>query len=226
MNIGDEVLAPRERADQTGNGRPRRRTRPSGGELRIYLGAAPPGVGKTFSMRRGSTSQARTRHRRGRGRRRDPRPQEDRRAARRDRDRRAAVHRVPRRAVSRTRRARGHRPAPGGGAGRRTGPHQHSGQRERQALAGRRRTTRRRDRRHLDGQRPAPGEPQRRGHPDHRNRATGEGPPRRGGARGRSDRVGRHHPRKHCGAGYPTEMCTAPPSVSMRRCPTTSGAEI
>ncbi len=46
--------------------------------------------------------------------------------------------------------------------------------------------------RHLHGQRPAPGEPQRRRHPDHRHRAAGEGA-RRGRPRRRPDRAGRHH---------------------------------
>ena len=44
----------------------------------------------------------------------------------------------------------------------------------------------------LDGQRPAPGKPQRRRRPDHRHRAAGEGA-RRGRPRRRPDRAGRHH---------------------------------
>ena len=83
--------------------------------------------------------------------------------------------------------------AAAGGAGRRTRPHQHPGQQEPEALAGRRGAARRRHHGDLDGQRPAPGKPQRRRHPDHRHRAAGEGP-RRGRAGGRPDRTGRHHP--------------------------------
>ena len=81
---------------------------------------------------------------------------------------------------------------PAGGAGRRARPHQHPGQQEPETLAGRRGAARRRHHRDLDGQRPAPGKPQRRRHPDHRHRAAGEGA-RRGRARRRPDRAGRHH---------------------------------
>ncbi len=59
-------------------------------------------------------------------------------------------------------------------------------------MAGRRRDPRRRHHRDLDGQRPTPGEPQRRRHPDHRHRAAGEGA-RRDRPRRRPDRTGRHH---------------------------------
>ena len=65
------------------------------------------------------------------------------------------------------------------------------GSRQREALAGRRGTARRRDRRDLRGQHPAPGIPQRRGREDHRRAAAGDRA-RRDRPRGRPGRAGRH----------------------------------
>ena len=161
------------------------------GELRIYLGAAP-GVGKTFAMlgeahrrlERGTDVVAAVVETHGRKKTADlldgieiipPK-----------------LRRVPRNQVSRTRRRGGAEAGTTGGAGRRAGPHQHPGQQEPQALAGRRRASRRRDHRDHHGQCPAPGEPQRRRRADHRNRAAGEGS-RRDRARSRPDRAGGHH---------------------------------
>ena len=92
------------------------------------------------------------------------------------------------------------------------------GQPQREALAGRRGAAGRRDRRHLDGQRPAPrvGERRRRAH--HRRQAAGDGPrPRR--ARRRAGRAGRHDARRRCGGAWPTATSTprrrsTPPSAT------------
>ena len=161
------------------------------GELRIYLGAAP-GVGKTYAMlgeahrrlERGTDLVARW-----------SRPT----AGRRPRTCSAGIEVIPPKYIE----YRGSKFAeldveavlkrrPSGGARRRTRAHQYPGQHEPKALAGRRRTARRRHHRDLDRQRAAPRKPQRRRHPDHRHRAAGEGS-RRGRPRRRSDRAGRHH---------------------------------
>ena len=65
---------------------------------------------------------------------------------------------------------------------------------QRQALAGRRGAARRRHRRALHGQHPAPGVAQRRRRADHRRAAAGDRA-RRGGPPRRPDRAGRHDPR-------------------------------
>ena len=142
------------------------------GTLRIYLGAAP-GVGKTFAM----LNEGRRRRERGTdvvvGLRRDPRPGPHRRAARRPRGRAPPDGRLPR-----ARPSRRWTSTPSWPAGPRwrwstswptpTCP----GQPQRQALAGRRRAARRRHRRHLDGQHPAPRVAQRRRRAHHRRRAS------------------------------------------------------
>ena len=161
------------------------------GELRIYLGAAP-GVGKTYAMlgeahrrrERGTDVVAAVVETHGRKKTADlldgievvaPRYIEYRGKRFGELDVEAVL-----------------RAAAAGRAGRRARPHQHPGQQEPEALAGRRGTARRRHHGDLDGQRAAPGKPERRRHPDHRHRAAGEGP-RRDRAGGRPDRIGRHH---------------------------------
>ena len=162
---------------------------------------------------------ARARHRRGRRGRGDARPQEDRRSAGRHRGRGAALHRVPGKRFAELD-VEAVLAAAAGGAGRRTRPHQHPGQQEPEALAGRRGVARRRHHGDLDGQRAAPGEPQRRRHPDHRHRAAGEGARRRRARRPTRSNSSTSR-RKRCSAGSPTATCMRP-SASMPRCPITS----
>ena len=85
------------------------------------------------------------------------------------------------------------------GAGRRAGPHQRAGRANTQALRGHRRGARRRDRRDLDGQHPAPGEPQRPGLRADRG-AGARDLPRPGAGRRRRGRADRPHPRGAAGA--------------------------
>ena len=78
-------------------------------------------------------------------------------------------------------------------AGRRTRAHEHARDAPREAVAGRRGAPRRRHRRHLHGEHPAPRVAQRRGRADHRRRPARDRA-RRIRAAGRSDRAGRHEP--------------------------------
>ena len=95
------------------------------------------------------------------------------------------------------------------------------GSRTREALAGRRGAARRRHRRHLDGQHPAPRVAQRRGRADHRRRPARDGA-RRGRARRRPDRAGRHEPRGAAPPDGPRQHL--PARAGRRRArPTTSG---
>ena len=160
------------------------------GTLRIYLGAAP-GVGKTFAM----LNEGRRRHDRGtdvvvgfvefHGR---PHTAEQ----------VGDLEVIPRRTLRVPRddvRGDGRRrhpaaPAPAG-ARRRVRPHQRPGLAQREAVAGRRRAARRRHRRHLDGEHPAPRVAERRRRADHRDQAAGDGArPHR--APSRPDRARRH----------------------------------
>ena len=193
--------------------------RANAGELRIYLGAAP-GVGKTFAMlgeahrrlERGTDLVAAVVETHGR---------------KKTAELLDGIEVIPPRYIEyrgstlpRTRRARGAGPPPAGGAGRRAGPHQHPGQQEPQALAGRRGAARRRHHRDLHGQRPAPGEPQRRRRPDHRHRTAGDRARTRWCAAPRRSNWSTSR-RKRCGAGCPTATSTRR-NGSTRRCPTTS----
>ena len=101
------------------------------------------------------------------------------------------------------------RPAAGDRVGRRVRALQRAGIAEREALAGRRGTARRRHRRHLHGQYPAPGVAQRRGREDHWRAAAGDRA-RRGRPRRRPGRAGRHDRRRRCGAGWRTATSTRP----------------
>ena len=152
---------------------------PSEASLRIYLGAAP-GVGKTFAM----LNEGRRRRERGadvvvgfvetHGRPRTAEQIGDLEVVPR-RTRRAPRHDVRRRWTSTPSCAAG--PT---GARRRVRPHQRPRLAQREALAGRRRAARRRHRRHLDRQHPAPRVAQRRRRADHRHPPAGDGPrPRR-----------------------------------------------
>ena len=79
---------------------------------------------------------------------------------------------------------------------------------EREALAGRRGAARRRDRRHLHREHPAPRVAQRRRRGDHRHQAAGDDP-RRGRPRRRADRAGRLHPRGAAAADGPRQHLRA-----------------
>ena len=79
---------------------------------------------------------------------------------------------------------------------------------QREALAGRRGAARRRDRRHLHREHPAPRVAQRRRRGDHRHPAAGDDP-RRGRPRRRADRAGRLHPRGAAPADGPREHLRA-----------------
>ena len=166
----------------------------SRGHLRIYLGAAP-GVGKTYAM---LDEGGRRHHAAPTWSSASSRPTggpEPRRSS-------ATSRSSPRRAIEPTAAptfeemdldavlAR----QPAGGPGRRAGPHQRPGLPPRQALAGRRGAARRRHRRHLHGQHPAPRVAQRRGRAHHR-RPPARDRARRGGAGRRPGRAGRHDPR-------------------------------
>ena len=160
------------------------------GRLRIYLGAAP-GVGKTYAML-------------GEGHRRNERGTDVVVAFVEDHGRSLTramadgLEIMPRRQVAYRGRhvpgdghRRGARPAPQGGAGRRARPYKRPRVPEREALAGRARAARRRDRRDLHGERPAPGVPQRRRRDDHRRTAARDRP-RLGGPRRRPGRARGH----------------------------------
>ncbi len=144
---------------------------PKRGELRIYLGAAP-GVGKTYAMlgeahrrlERGTDLVAAVVETHGRAKTAEliedievipPRYIEYRGTSFPELDVQAVLARHPQVVL-----------------GRRTRPHQHTGQQEPQAMAGRRGVARRGDHGDLHRQHPAPGEPQRRRRPDHRYRTA------------------------------------------------------
>ena len=192
------------------------------GQLRIYLGA-PRGRQDLRDARRGAPA-GRARHRRGRRLRRDPRPAADRGAARRP----------------------GGRPPPDGssyrgadvrGDGPRRGARPQA-RRSRWSTSSRTPTSpargnakrwqdveellRRRHRRDLHGQHPAPGVAQRRRREDHRRAAARDGA-RRGGARRRPGRAGRHDAR---GAAPPdgARQRLRRRRRSTPRWPTTSGS--
>ena len=145
------------------HGRPAAPTGPSGGQLRIYLGAAP-GVGKTFAMLdEGWPPQASAaptwwwaswRPTAGR----TPRP-----SSGTSRSCPAAGSRTADTVLEEMDVDAVLRRAPSGGARRRAGPHQRAGLAQREAVAGRRRAAGRRHRRDLHGQHPAPRVAQRRG---------------------------------------------------------------
>ena len=98
------------------------------------------------------------------------------------------------------------RPGPqaAGRAGGRDGPHERAGQPAREAVAGHRGPPRRRHRRDLDGEHPAPREHQRRGREDHRRRAARDRPRRRR-APSRPDRAGGHVARGPAASHGPRE---------------------
>ena len=127
------------------------------------------GAGRGQDLRhaqRGPPPQG-ARHRRGRGLRRDPRPGPHRRADRRPRGRAPPGPHLPRRRPRGDGPRRRPRPATRRGPGRRVGAHQRARVEARQALGGRRRAARRRHRRDLHGQHPAPRVDQRRGRAHH-----------------------------------------------------------
>ena len=185
-SLGLPRRAGRERA--RAQPRPRRRltadsARWRRGQLRIYLGAAP-GVGKTFAMLNEGWRRRRAGHRRGRRLRRDPRP------ARAPPSRSRDLEVVPRAQVDVPRQPRSRRwtstpSSPGAPTVALVDELAHTnvpGSRQREALAGRRGAARRRHRRHLDGQHPAPRVAERRRRADHRRQAARDDP-RRGRAR-------------------------------------------
>ncbi len=162
------------------------------------------------------------RHRRGRRPRRDPRPGEDRAAcstawrscrARRSEHRGLDVHRDGRRRDAGARaRGRGRR---------RARAHQRAGLAQREALAGHRGTARRRHRRAVHGQRPAPGVAQRRRRADHRRRSSRKPCRTRSSAAPSRSSWSTSRPRR-CGAGSRTATSTRR-TGSTPRWATTSG---
>ena len=185
------------RRDSRGHAASRRR-----GTLRIYLGAAP-GVGKTFAM----LDEGRRRRERGtdvvvgfvetHGRPERPsRSATSSRPRRRDRAPRRDFEEMDLDAVLRRRPSvalvdeLAHTNVPGSPP--------------REAMAGRRGAPRRRHRRDLDGQHPAPRIAQRRRRADHRGPPAGDRARRRG-AGGRPDRAGRHDARRAAPAHGPRQ---------------------
>ena len=181
------------------------------GELRIYLGAAP-GVGKTYAMlgeahrrlERGTDVVAAVVETHGR---------------KKTADLLEGIEMVPPKYIE----YRGKRfpeldveavlaTAAAGGARRRARPHQHPGQQEPQTLAGRRGAARRRHHGHLDGERPAPGKPQRRRRPRSPASSSRRRCPTRSCAPPTRSSWSTSR-RKRCGAGSPTATCYAPERV-------------
>ncbi len=192
------------------------------GRLRIYLGAAP-GVGKTVAMLDEGRRRAGPRHRRRRRAGRDPR------------------RRTPPSMVEASRSSRARRSGYRGTTLRGDGPRRAcspasptvalvdelahtnvAGLAQREALAGHRRAAGCRDRRHLDGQHPAPRVAQRRRRVDHRRRAARDGA-RRGGPRAPTRSSWSTCRPRRCAAGWPTATSTRP-RRSTPRWRTTSGS--
>ena len=183
------------------------------GRLRVYLGAAP-GVGKTFAMLGRGSPPRRARHRRGRRLRRDARTTAHRRPARTG-SRSCPVASSTYRGATFTEMDVDAvlRRQPAGRAGRRARAHQCPGLAQREALAGRRGAARRRHRRHLDRQHPAPRVAQRRRREDHRGAAAGDGCRTRWSARPTRSSWSTWPPRR-CDGGWRTATST-PPRRSM-----------
>ena len=168
------------------------------GRLKVYLGSAA-GVGKTYAMLREGHRLKKQGVDVGDRLRRDPRPRRDRRAGRRPGGHPAPGDRVPGRDPARDGPRRDPRAPAHRLPGRRAGAHQRPGQPPPQALPGRRGAAPGRHPRHHDGQRPAPGEPLRRGRAGHRREGQGAAP-RLGPGRGRPDRQRRRLGRGPAGA--------------------------